>query len=558
MFEDVREIRPMGVGEKPKEWEKWAARLKKSNDKLMEPKRGRMREIAEQWKQQFETRKSKPNRYHSGSMMFEVLWRAGAKIKLLESEVHLTGAPSLYGKIVSAYLDHAKRMSGLEEAYTGEFGVKRQKLKYGNGVLEAAVSEEETGWPTRFLASSLMDEYFDPEAVVMHAVGDPRDCRWRAKRYRYEAERFFEEFPDMTGKVEVGILPLAAIGARKDSEKVVELMRCQDKISEEEIWFAGSNAQIITRYEGEGYLHRDLQGRSMLPVFLFGCFPEDEMLFDWGMGELFWDLHEISRDIMNRGTHALYRNLSPIAFVAAKKENGQTLQKKMFDALKVAAGGGEAVVQVDVDGNGNPTIMPLKNLVGAELTSEFERINRELIQKAKRIGIDVDDVAVVTGQTATESQRREQAGNAFTLQMEEGNMPEIRRAYEKLLTDQKQRDEQDDTPIKVDFDLTEQDIKELGYIGGRAAVALRTPTLGGVTAILKKFPAEVIVHGRTGAHADRIAELERAKENIEAIAEMAPGSKAHKQELMRRVRLNGGNYDESDFEVPQAPQPMAA
>ncbi len=558
-----------GGAENKKLWEKWRKRIQNSDKKMMKPYRNDMRTIFKQWKSQFQLEREKKHNYLSGHIYFVVAWRVGAKIKLPDADVILSGAPKVFEKIASAGLRQGKRKSKLWEAYCGEGGIKRKFLKYGNGAIEKDIRLDESGYPTIFRPSSMLHEYFDPDATVMCAEESDEDCGWRARMYRFSPKKFEEKFPEWRGKVRGGKMPLSeeeddqkkyevggALGSWEregGKDEPIYLLKCQDKYAEEEVWFVGADAVVMKEMSGKNYPHRSPKGKAELPVYLFGCLHEDERLLDYGLCHLLSDLFTVERQIMNKGIHALFRNVNPLSFIAMKTDTKESLRRKIASAMYDIARGGEGIVDVPLTPDGKPSVMPLKNIVGTELTGEFERIVNSLEKRLLQLGININDLTTVGDPTVVETQRMEASANAFTLQMEEGKENEFQRAYEAILTDIRDHvSGDDDTPIRIDFELSEKDKEELRVMGGGEPVAIKNPTLGGLKMILQMYPFEVVVQSRTGAFSDRLADMERAQKSVEILAQTFPGSKAHLREVQRLLSLNGGTYEDEDFATPQA------
>lgn len=466
--------------------------------------------IQKAYTEQFSLEQKGPKRALNGFLLFQALWKIVSKMKLLDFSIKSSSADAESVKTVENGVDYVLKNSGFIESFTEKAGVFFRGLLFGDGFVRIGAGSCER--PVRFESCSLNDLWLDPLACKLRSVGGSVDADEICFSFLYSLDEFKKLYPEAK-EVLIGRVPVA--DRDTDEEKnLIEVLHYYCKSAEKYLVLAGANAITLQEIIGNDYPFRDKNQQVYLPLLQFICFPSLRGVYNSGLGNLLYSLHIETRKLMNMAISAISNRVDPLYTITMKKSKIAEFRNWVYKALEAKSRGEMGIVPVEIDESGQAEYGQVRSIIGAELTSEFERLFDKYDQIVKRIGINLDEIATVQNDTARHAILREENANSFVRQIMEQNAEEFRFAIECILTSIR--------------DFVPHDDEKLGK----------------VSELLNKYDFIVEVDSRSGAYPGHTVELARIDEMIKVLPTK---SEAYKKALLSRAKLLGVDISAEDL-----------
>jgi hypothetical protein len=367
--------------------------------------------------------------------------------------------------------------------------------------------------------------------------------------YRYTMTQFNELYPEFANKVAPGKIP-RAIRYLKQLEKtwLQTTYQGQDtievchytSIAKKQVVFAGAACSILEKFEGKEFPYM-MDNEAYLPLLWMRFFPSSEGLYDYGVGQMLYDLIILCARMNNMAYNHAGDNIYPITFVNSPNKGASKLFGEILKAHEMRANGGKGYV-VSENQQGAGSGVTLEQFQTPPITAEWERITNDLYREIERLGFKLDMPDLGSSPNEMSILSLQESTDAPIKQITEFNGPEYEMAIKMAMEALRQFvDVDDQTPINSMTDIETADAK----------FPMRGIPLGWVAEELRQNKYFVVVNTKSGVVQSNVMEqtqLDRAMRTV------TPGSPAWNKLSIKMAAMNGQNIKEEDLAMPQAPQ----
>jgi hypothetical protein len=333
-------------------------------------------------------------------------------------------------------------------------------------------------------------------------------------------------------------------------DDMIEIAHYYDLSNERYVCFAGTQCTILEEYKGKEYAWRK-EGSPYIPVCQWMCMPSYEGFWNYGVGNILYDLALVHKRLLNMAVNHAEDNIYPFALVNVPQGEAAKFFQKLRMAGEMRAKGMKGWVPMEYDpSNPNSGRVTAESLTTQNLINEWQILTEALTREVSRCGIVLDDTDRGAGFTASQVISEEENSNAFVKQMQEYNAPETKFVVEITIDMMKKFIKRTNkTPIRLPTDVTLGNTAD----GQEIKTKMTTFTLGEVSDFLKKYEVFVEVNSRSGAIPSNIMEQAR----VNRILQFTPqGLPAWGKAMTRLASLNEQNLKAEDFTPAQAPPPQ--
>ncbi|MCT4592423.1 MAG: hypothetical protein N4A36_03540 [Candidatus Gracilibacteria bacterium] len=470
------------------------------------------------YEDQFAIDKKAPKKILNGFLIFQIMWRVISKMKMLDYRLVCDALDPETTQTVNEVVDDIVKKSGFQNCFTEKNSGFFRALLFGDSFLRIGAGDEKE--PIRFELCSISDIWIDPRAQEFRSKSSNFDVDEIAISHYYTIDQFKTYYPDFSNQDIRGDLPFFKDQDPDQQENYVQVAEYFSKSTETYQVFAGKDATILKDCIGEDYPFRDAKEKAYIPFLHFICFPSLNSIYNVGLGNLFYKLHEETRRLINMAISAVSERVDPIYTIAMKKNKVAEFQNWLYKAMEAKSRGDMGIIPVDIDDDGQLEYGKVNSIIGEQLTTEFERLYDQYDKIIKRIGINLDDFSA-TNDTARHAMIREENSNAFVKQIMEQNAEMFRFAIEATLTAIRDFIPHDNT-IEVKEGIT----------------------LGMISEILEKYEFRIEVDSRSGSYPSNVYEISKMDELLNILPIQ---SKAYQSTLVKKANLLGLNITSQDL-----------
>jgi hypothetical protein len=527
-----------------------ALRLANRCNKTHTEKQNEWRLIQALFEEQFDVWNPVGTKKISSKLLQQVIWKAVGKMKFLDFDIHGSGAPEANERIVTDGVATVLDEGNLASCLRDKGGVFYKMLLFGDAFIQLG-TDEDSPYPIRYRVTSLSDIFID------HNCTDVRDPVSGLSAddiliiYSYTKSQFEVMYPDFTGKVAKGKIPRTYDGKQlektwqqevweEDEEIEVAHYYCLSK--KVYVTFAGSSCTRINKLKGEKYPFLRNK-KPYLPVIHFKCFPSTEGFYNYGLGQLLFDIAVVTARMDNMAYNHASDNIDPINFISLPNGGASSFFNKVLQAYeqKKAGGKGFAVFEQGNMDKGTFQVQPLQT---QPITNEWERAFMRLEQQVTRLGFQIDAVDRGGSVTATQIISEEENADMTIKQIMEFNASECKALVDfSIAIIQETVDKKDDTPLNITTKIKMDDGQE---------VPIEGVTLGAIVEELNARKYFVKINSRSGAIPSNVM---KQAQIARTMATLPPGSPAFNKMAIKSANLNDQDITLDDL---TAPQPVAA
>jgi hypothetical protein len=469
----------------------------------------------------------------------QCLWRLMSKIKFLDFDIHATGKDDSTEQLTTEGLATVMDRGNLSSCFRDKGGVFQNAAMYGDGFLFFGKGKNDEN-PISYRVLRNEDVYVDSFAYGVRGV---RPASRMVVIYAFDKDEAYAMYPELEENGVFGKIPGTYQDSERDmdrkNEDVVEIAWGYDIHNKTHTVFAGVQAYELERYTDEEYPFNKNK-KPYIPVFQFLCQPSEDGFWNYGIGDMVFDLAVITRRLLNMEVGHIEENVHPITLINAPQSKVDELVEKMAMANKARANGVKPFVGMEFSSQGAQGVSA-QSLLTQNLASEWQMVWDRLYKEIARLGISLDDVDRGSGFTATQIYAEEQTQNAFVQQMMEYNATETKELIECSLDGV--------TEFVSNSNKTELNLKTRIKLPDNSTMKLdEKVTMGMLSKELKSSNYFVEVNARTGVAQSFLMRITKLKEQLA----MTPPGTPEYSELYRR----SGELLGIDIELaPPAPMP---
>lgn len=490
----------------------------------------------------------------TGKMLIQAIFNFVNVLKSLDFTIHGTGAPEWLEQIVTAGVSTVMDMGGYNSSLREKNGAFLKLSTWGDGpILIGSNPDPDALCPISFSPVSNANIYWDPFATVVRG-NKGQSAKKALVIFNMSWAEAIDNYPILKKIGGKGRIPRET-SIFKDLERKYENKPDIQKDETEVAFFynicdplnytvfVGTACTIVEEYEGDDYPFMFTDGfgkeEAYIPILNFICFPATEGMWNYGLGNAFYDIAIACRQLTNMGTNHALDVADPLWNISMPKGEAGKFFNKAALAQEMRSQGKKGFITTEYDptmpGANGINVTPF--MAQADMntwTAMWERLDREL----KRFGINLDATEYSTNPNQMEIMAKDNEQTKLAKQVMEWNASESQFAVEVTMEMIKKFVKSSD---KTPLNLTTM-IKAEG-------VEFRPDqmTLGMVADELRKRHYFVKVNSRSGALPSNM--MKQAQLN--ALMPFAqPGSQAFRSLTQQNAALNDVDLKGEDFEVP--------
>lgn len=476
----------------------------------------------------------------------QALWRVMSKIKFLDFAIHGTGKDEDVERLVTEGIRTVADRGSLASCFRDKGGVFMNAFMFGDGFLFFGQGENDDN-PVSFRVLRNEDVYADNFAYGVRGV---RPATRMCVIYQYDKSDAYDRWPELEENEVFGRIPGSHQSEDRNADRedrdILEVCWGWDKAKRKYIIFAGTQCYPIEIFEGEEYPYVKNK-KPFIPVFQTLCQPSEDGFYNYGIGDMVYDLAVITRKLLNMEVSHIEENVYPVTLINAPQNKVDELVEKMAMANEARANGGKPFVAMEFDPAGGQQSVAAQALVTNNLVNEWQIVWDRLYRELSRLGINLDDIERGGGVTRGQVIAEEQASNAFILQMMEYNATETQELIECIIEGIK-------TYVKKSNKSPLNLLTRITLADGSTSKLDKDVTMGMLSTELKNGNWFVVTDSRTGAIPSDLMKsiyLERQ------LAYEIPGSPQQVEIKNRLARMRGIDIGTAQQAQPQPGKPTA-
>ena len=506
------------------------------------------------FKEGFEVKDPTGTKKIGSKTLQQALWRVVNKMKFLDFQIQGTGKDEIIEKVVTDGVWTVAEEGGLTRALRDKGGSFWDLALYGDGFIYVGTDPDDK-YPIRFSPISPSNLYVDAYATGFRSGGIGKDVTQCVVVYTMSPDEALRRYGDRFPKIKKAKGKIKRyLTLDKDQERtfqqeskiksdIVEVAFYYDINKEEYLMFAGSDNVILEKKVGDKYpFVKDKV--SYIPILHFICQPSSDGFWNYGIGQILYDLAVVTRRLINMGVGHVDENVYPITLVNVPNGEAAEFFNKLQLAHEMRAAGKKGVVAVEYDpsnpGAGRVDASAL--ITQSTLMTEWQVLLNRLDNEIKRIGINLDDISRGSNPTASQIISEEENADSFVRQVMEYNASESQFTIELVLDFMaKFIKPSDDTPLNLTTSIG---------LTSEGEINVKDITMGAIAEEIKDYHYFVKVNSRTGAlpsNIMRIAQLNRQ------MSITPPNSPAFVKLWQKYAKLNDVELSAEDY-VGQQPE----
>lgn len=469
----------------------------------------------------------------------QCLWRVMSKIKFLDYAIHGTGKEDAAEQLTTEGVRTVMDRGDLSQCFRDKCGVFQNACMYGDGFLFFGKGENDEN-PVKYRVLRNEDVYADNFAYGVRGV---RPANKMVVIFQFDKDEAYELWPELKENNIFGRIPGTYEDDERDSDReatdILEIAWAWDKSMKDHIIFAGTQGYLVDEFCDEEYPYMK-NGKPYIPVFQFLCQPSEDGFWNYGIGDMVYDLAVVTAKLLNMEVGHIEENVHPVTLINAPQSKVDELVMKMSEAALARKAGKKPFVAMEFDAQGGQQSVAAQSLLTQNLASEWQIVWDRLVREISRLGINIDDADRGAGFTATQIYAEEETQNAFVKQMQEYNASETKELIECSLDAIKEFvSTRNDTELNL---MTRIKLKDNSTMRIDKKV-----TMGMLSKELKDNNYFVVVNARGGVDKSDLLRMTNLQQQL---AITPPGSPEY-SELYRRISEIRG----LDMELGQQPVP---
>lgn len=437
-------------------------------------------------------------RYVSNKMLYQALWKLMQRTKILDFTIHGTGVPEWKEQAVTAGVSTVLQNGNGVNAFRSKNGMFFKMWLYGDAFLHMGTGENKSV-PIQYGVVSNSNVYVDNYAVTMRNNGTGQSVTEMAIVMSYPKELAYKMYPELKRNQVSGTIDRGGENYKNELEQAYTQLREQgDELEvchyyniQEDIYcvFAGSQAYKLSELKGDAYPFK-YNDESYIPVIHQYAFPSAQGFFNYGVGDILYDLALVTQRVINMGVHHGVQNIDPYTVISMPKGEGAEFFNRLTMADQQKAMGKRAWIPMEYDVTGAPNPVSITSLTSPGGVADLQLIMQMTDQQINRLGINLDEIAQQANVTATQILQEEETQQALVKQTMEYNASEIQNWINYTMDNMK-------TFIKTSNRTPLQVTTKINMDGQE--VPISDVTLGMVSQELRDGTYFTKVNARTGA-----------------------------------------------------------
>lgn len=498
-----------------------------------------------------------PRRIHS-KLLAQTFLNVINRSKPLDWTLHASGRDEKYEKVTTDGVTTVMHKGGYASSLMGKQGVFFNKFLFGDGFQAVGANDDERSQiPIEFSTIANSNVFVDPYCTEIRG-GKGKSATQLLILFPFswsEAIRLFPKLEKIGGK---GKIP-RTLEDLKDTNQTDGQVMEQDTTTEIAYFFdisnlnytifAGSACTVLEEYngsEGDDKYPFWLDEEPYIPVLQYIGIPAAKGFYNYGIGDIVYELALVSQQLMNKGIIHADDNALPFEILNVPKNKASDLINKLRAASELRANGMRGFVPMEYDGQSQSGVS-VQSLTSNSLVNEWKLLFDMLIQELKRFGINIDEVARGSDVTAAQIISEEEAANSFVKQSNEWDAATTEMAVRitmDLIEEYVPTDS--DLPLNMTTKVEDESGNQV-HVGDR--------TLGEVADELRKHNYFARVNSRSGATPSNV--LKQAQV-VRMLNSTPPNTPAHFKLLKQFAELNDRDLSLEDFGYQQGGQPASA
>ena len=365
----------------------------------------------------------------SSQVIQQCMWRVMSKIKLSNYMIHGTGKDSDTERVTTEGVATVMERGGLISALSGKAGSFWNAFMRGDGYIMMGKGDNRDN-PLDYIVIRGEDVYYDD---FSYGIRGNKPATKTAVIFAYHKDEAYSLWPELEKNDVWGRIPGTYQEEDHDEREdmdVVEVCWAFNKAKKKHVIFAGTQCYEIDSFEKDEYPNIK-RGKAYIPIYQFICMPSDGKFYNYGIGELVYNLAVITQKLMNMEIGHLEENTYPITLINAPQNKVDELVEKMAMANEARANGGKPFVAMEF--GATPNSAQSQALLTQNLFNEWNVMWDRLYREFSRLGINLDDIERGSGITRGQVIAEEQASNAFVMQMMEYNRDTVKELVEDCM-----------------------------------------------------------------------------------------------------------------------------
>jgi hypothetical protein len=289
----------------------------------------------------------KGTRKISSKMLQQAIWRTVNRTKPLDFTLHVADALSndvpreALEKIITAGVSTVMDMGGYTRALVGKEGIFSKMVTFGDGMLMIGTDpDEDQDSPIAFNPISNSNIYVDSYATSMRNGGIGRTVDKMIVIFSMSWAQACEMYPQLEKTGGIGKIPRDSSFIKELERDYIQTFKLDDMIeiahsydlsNEHYVCFAGTQCTVLDEYKGKEYAWRK-EGSPYIPVGQWMCMPSYEGFWNYGVGNILYDLALVHKRLLNMAVNHAEDNSYPFALVNVPQGEAA----KFFQKLRMA------------------------------------------------------------------------------------------------------------------------------------------------------------------------------------------------------------------------------
>ena len=405
-------------------------------------------------------------------------------LDIIDSEI---GIERFVSFLIEKALVQQYREAGLYNSYRGRNGIHFKLSLFGTAPL-LVTADNASDFPTKYQTIPNDKIFLDPTATAIEGAPDGSNARYIVIVFDYDDyDVFYNQLNAnerlLADGIQWGNLPYEK-GDKKNitvNDKRPGQMALLIDIDRKIIAkAAGQNLAIISEKQYDGEFPYVVAGKPALPAVLFGCFPNPNSIWDFGVGDYGSQINNIMSIVRSNRVLKSINDSMPIQLITGSEEIEDDFDWKMQRAEGMRQQRRMPYIFNPTDANGKAGLSDVKalNTFNDGSANAYNSINEMRFDLEQMMGINTADVSTEASKTATAIESEAAAQASIIDFIEEYNTRNYKLVGEFTIDNLRRFGDKDsDTPVPMD-EINQSD-KLLRILAGRC-------TIGDIVKLLDK------------------------------------------------------------------------
>ena len=400
--------------------------------------------IQDLFKSAFEIKNVSGTKKISSKLLYQCLSKIVAKQKFLDFQIHGSQKEEEVEKLVTDGVSTVLDNGNFAQCFRNKGGVFWKADLFGDAFIQMGTMQDKDISQIQYRVCSLSDAYVDNNANgIRDVVGGKSSCEF-LNVFRYSEDSFFQNYPDMKGKVQAGEIP-RTLSEWKQLEKTSsqQLQKENNTIEVAHYYnlnhkiysvFGGMRCTPMYEFKNSKYPFLKKEKIPYIPIYHFFFEPSSEGFYNHGIGHILYDLAIVLARMDNMAINHAEDNIYPINFLNVPEKAGARIMQQINVAQKQRGLGLKPYAIHEFNPNVPNSQMNLQPLQTQPITNEWERLFTRLERIIVRMGFQLDAVDRGSNYTATQVLAEEENSDTFVKQIMEYNASESKAIIEDTMS----------------------------------------------------------------------------------------------------------------------------